>query len=143
MSEVKLDTDGMRYIVLFERITGASPIDCMIDDELNKVTFVVKSEDMGAAIGKGGDHVNRVKSIINKQIEIIEYSDDVREFIENVIQPVSIKNISIEEKKGKRIAYLNVSAGERGFAIGKGGRNISRVKMIVSRHHDIDEVIIQ
>ncbi|RZN15011.1 MAG: NusA-like transcription termination signal-binding factor [Methanosarcinales archaeon] len=143
MSEVKLDTDGMRYIVLFEQITGASPIDCMIDDEINKVTFVVKSEDMGAAIGKSGDHVNRVKSMINKQIEIIEYSDDVREFIKNVIQPVSIKNINIGEKKGKRIAYLNISAGERGFAIGREGRNIGRVKTIVSRHHDIDEVVIQ
>jgi N utilization substance protein A len=143
LSEVKLDTVGIRYIALFEQTTGASPMDCIIDDELNKVIFIVKSKDMGAAIGRNGEHVNRVRSAINKQIEIVEYSEDVCEFIKNVIQPVSVKNINIVERGSKRIAYLEVYAKEKGLAIGRGGRNIDKVKMIVKRHHDISDVIIQ
>lgn len=143
MSEVKLDTAGIRYIALFEQTTGAAPLDCIIDSELNKVVFVVRSRDMGAAIGRNGEHVNRVRSVINKQIEIVEYSEDACEFIKNVIQPVSVKNINIVEKGGKRIAYLDIPLREKGLAIGRGGRNIDKVKMIVKRHHDIDDVVIQ
>jgi N utilization substance protein A len=143
LSEVKLDTEGIRYIALFEQTTGASPMDCIIDSELNKVIFIVKSKDMGAAIGRNGEHVNRVRSVINKQVEIIEYSDDVHEFIKNVIQPVPVKNINIVERGGRQIAYLEVHARDKGLAIGRGGRNIDKVKTIVKRHHDIDDVIIK
>lgn len=143
MSELKLDTDGIRYIALFEQTTGASPTDCIIDNNQNKVTFIVKTEDMGAAIGRHGEHVGRVRTTINKQIEIIEYSENPQEFIKNLLQPVSSKKINILEKNGKHIAYIEVPPREKGLAIGRGGQNIEKLKAIVKRHHDIDNVIIQ
>ncbi|CAD7775003.1 KH domain protein [Candidatus Methanoperedenaceae archaeon GB37] len=143
MSELKLDTDGIRYIALFEKRTGASPTDCIIDSAHNKVTFIVKPEDMGAAIGRHGEHVSRVRTTINKEIEIIEYSENPQEFIKNLLQPVSAKKISIIKRNDKRIAYVEVPAREKGLAIGRGGQKIERLKRIVKRHHDIDNIIIQ
>src|SRR3989337_4242947 len=95
MSEVRLSTDGLRYIALFESLTGAMARDCYEDDVNNRLIFVVKRGDMGLAIGKGGEHINRVKKAIGKHVEIIEHSDDAAEFVKNAFHPVSIRNANI------------------------------------------------
>lgn len=143
MSEVKLSTDGIRYIALFENLTGARAKDCFEDSENNRLVFVIKNGDMGLAIGKGGDHINRVKKAIGKHVEIIEYSDDPVEFVKNAFHPVSIKNVNIVVKDDKRIAYVEVLTKEKGLAIGRDGKNIEKVKKLSTRHHNIDDVIIQ
>ncbi|MBU4076966.1 MAG: NusA-like transcription termination signal-binding factor [Euryarchaeota archaeon] len=143
MSEVKLSTDGIRYIALFENLTGARAKDCFEDSENNRLVFVIKNGDMGLAIGKGGDHINRVKKAIGKHVEIIEYSDDPVEFVKNAFHPVSIKNVNIVVKDDKRIAYVEVLTKEKGLAIGRDGKNIEKVKKLSTRHHNIDDVVIQ
>ncbi len=143
MSEVKLSTDGIRYIALFESLTGARAKDCFEDSENNRLIFVVKSGDMGLAIGKGGEHINRVKKTIGKHIEIIEHSDDPVEFVKNAFHPVSIKNVNLVVKDDKRIAYVEVLTKEKGLAIGREGKNIEKVKKLSTRHHNINDVIIQ
>jgi len=142
MSEVKLSMDGIRYITLFENLTGATARDCF-EPENNKLIFVVKSGDMGLAIGKGGDHINRVKNTIGKHIEIIEHSDDPVEFVKNAFHPVSIMNVNIVLRGDKRIAYVEIHNKEKGLAIGRDGKNIEKVKKLSARHHNIDDVIIQ
>jgi N utilization substance protein A len=142
-SEVKLSTDGIRYIALFENLTGARARDCYEDSENNRLLFVVKNGDMGLAIGKGGDNINRVKKAIGKHIEIIEHSDDPAEFVKNAFHPVLVKNINISVTDGKRIAYVEVPTKEKGLAIGRDGKNIEKVKKLSLRHHNINDVIIQ
>lgn len=71
MMEVKLTTDGIRYIALFERLTGAIARDCIVDEENDRIIFVIKKGDMGLAIGKSGSNINRVKKSIGKHIEIV------------------------------------------------------------------------
>ncbi|VVB90549.1 KH domain protein [uncultured archaeon] len=143
MSEVKLSMDGIRYIALFESMTGARARDCFEDTENNRLIFVVKSGDMGLAIGKGGEHINLVKKTIGKHVEIIEHSDDPVEFVKNAFHPVTIKNVNLAVKDNKRIAYVEVHSKEKGLAIGRDGKNIEKVKKLSARHHNIDDVIIQ
>lgn len=143
MSEVKLSTDGIRYIALFESLTGARARDCFEDAENNRLVFVVKSGDMGLAIGKGGDRINRVKKAIGRHVEVIEHSEDPVEFVKNAFHPVSIKNVNITVKDDKRIAYVEVLTKEKGLAIGRDGKNIEKVKKLSLRHHNIDDVIIK
>ncbi len=143
MSEVKLSTEGIRYIALFESLTGARAKDCYEDIENNRLIFVVKSGDMGLAIGKGGDNINRVKKVIGKHVEVIEHSENPVEFVKNAFHPVSIKNVNLAVKDDKRIAYVEVLTKEKGLAIGRDGKNIEKVKRLSLRHHNIDDVIIQ
>ncbi len=133
MSEVKLSTEGIRYIALFENLTGARARDCYEDTDNNRLIFVVK----------GGDHINRVKKAIGKHVEIIEHSDDPMEFVKNAFHPVSIKNVNLVNKENKRIAYVEVLTKAKGLAIGRDGKNIEKVKKLSLRHHNIDDVIIQ
>jgi N utilization substance protein A len=143
MTEVKLTTEGIRYIALFESLTQAVARDCYIDDENDRVIFVVKNGDMGLAIGKNGNNINRVKRSIGKHIEIVEFSGDVDEFIANALQPVSVKKVHVVTKESKKLAYVEVTSKDRGIAIGKNGRNIHKAKVLAQRHYGLDDVIIQ
>ncbi|MBW6471452.1 MAG: NusA-like transcription termination signal-binding factor [Methanosarcinaceae archaeon] len=141
MTETKLSTEGIRYIALFESVTGAGIKDCIVEDD--RIIYVVKTGEMGAAIGKNGDHINRVKKSVDKHVELVEYSDDPEKFINNVIGSASVKSVTLVLKQDKRLAYVEVSDNDKGLAIGREGKNIEKVKMLMQRHHNIDDVIIQ
>jgi len=143
MMEVKLTTDGIRYIALFERLTGAFARDCIVDEENDRIIFVVKNGDMGLAIGKNGNNINRVKKSIGKHIEIVEHSDDLNEFVANALQPVAVKKVQIVSKDYKRLAFVEVMSKDKGLAIGKNGRNIQKAKVLAQRHYGLEDVIIQ
>lgn len=143
MTEVKLTTEGIRYIALFESLTRAIARDCYIDADNDRVIFVVKNGDMGLAIGKNGNNINRVKKSIGKHIEIVEFSGEVDEFIVNALQPVSVKKVHVVSKENKKLAYVEVMPKDRGIAIGKNGRNIHKAKVLAQRHYGLDDVIIQ
>ncbi|HEC57362.1 MAG TPA: NusA-like transcription termination signal-binding factor [Candidatus Syntrophoarchaeum butanivorans] len=139
---VVLDTDGMRYIALFESMTGAVVLDCIVDRENERLIFVVKQGEMGLAIGRGGENINRVRSMIDKKIEVVEYSSDASEFISNSFQPASIKKVKIVKKDNRNLAYVEVAQKDKGLVIGKNGRNIQKVKMLANRHHNIDDILV-
>ncbi len=39
---IKFTSREMRYIALFQSITGATVKDCIVDNDLNRIIFVVK-----------------------------------------------------------------------------------------------------
>jgi N utilization substance protein A len=142
MEALKLSANEIRYIALFESMTGAVTKDCIIDEDGKKITFIVKKGDIGLAIGRKGANVQRVSRALGKKIEIIEYSDDPAEFVANVLHPIKVKSVDIEVKADKKVAKVKVDMQDKPQAIGRGGKNLARIKNILKRHHGIDEVII-
>ncbi|ADI73678.1 NusA family KH domain protein [Methanohalobium evestigatum Z-7303] len=141
MSEIKLSTEELRYIAMFEQTTGAEVRDCIVDED--RIIYVVEAGNMGAAIGKNGEHINKVKENVDKHVELVEYSEDPSEFIKNAFGPVAVSSVNLVNKDDKQYAYVQVSNNSKGLAIGSNGKNIDKVKMIANRHHNIDSVIIQ
>jgi len=133
----------MHYISLFESLTGAVTKDCIIDEKLNRLIFVVKPGDMGLAIGKGGSNVKRLKRMIGKNVEVVEYSDDPEEFIKHSLSPARVRLIKISTvPDGRKMAYVTIEPQDKGIAIGREGKNISRARIIAKRYFDIDHVVI-
>ena len=98
---------------------------------------------MGLAIGKNGTNAQKVKETLNKPIYIIEYSEDPVKFIKNIIWPVKVKSIHVSERKdGKKIAVLDINKKDKGLVIGKEGKNIDRIKNLLKRHHNLDDIMI-
>ena len=141
MGEIRLTTESIQYIALFENMTKAKILDCILEEE--RVVYVVKQGDMGLAIGKNGENINRVKKVLDKPIELIEYSDDPIIFLKNAFGPVSLNSVNIINRNDKRLAYAEVPNKEKGLAIGRNGKNIEKVKMLARRHHNIEDVILQ
>jgi N utilization substance protein A len=140
MMGVKLGTEEIKYINLFENMTGASVKDCILQE---KVFFVVKQGQMGLAIGRKGANIQRLTETIGKSIEIIEYSDDPETFVRNILRPASIRNVTITTRPdNKVVATLDVLRRDKGLAIGPKGKNIERAKTLMERHHNIGDIVI-
>ncbi|MBS7250281.1 MAG: NusA-like transcription termination signal-binding factor [Candidatus Freyarchaeota archaeon] len=140
---VKLTSTELRYIALFESITGAVVKDCIVDEEEGRIVFVIKPGDIGMAIGKRGTNIKRVRDFIKKPIDVVEYADTPEDFIKNTLAPARIKSIHITEKRnGRKVAVVNVDPKDKGIAIGKAGKNVARARLLARRHFQIDDVII-
>ena len=140
--KIKFTTDEIRYITIFEGLTGARVRDCVINDAEGSITFVVNKGDFGLAIGHGGDKVKRAKRVIGKGIEVVEYSDDPIEFLKNTLSPARVESVKITEKNGKKAAVVTVDLQDKGLAVGKHGKKIQNAKKLVERHHDIQDIVL-
>ena len=144
MASIKLGGDEIRFISIFETLTGSSVRDCIIDPDKNRIVFVVNEGNIGLAIGKKGANIRRVKNFLKKNIDVVEYASTPEEFLKNALAPARVKNITItnSKKDGRKIAFVVVDSRDRGIAIGKNGRNIAKARILAKRHFDIDDVII-
>jgi N utilization substance protein A len=141
---IKFTANEIRYIALFENMTGAMVKDCIIDDENGKVTFVVKNGDMGLAIGKKGSTVSKVQRAVDKGVEIIELSDDPIQFIKNILSPAELQSIKVlQRESGEKIATVTADNTNKRIAIGKNGINIERAKLLAKRQHNISNIILK
>ncbi|TET20463.1 NusA-like transcription termination signal-binding factor [Candidatus Bathyarchaeota archaeon] len=142
-SGIRFTGREMRYIALFESITGATAKDCIVDDELNRIIFIVKEGDIGAAIGKGGKNIHLLERMTGKRHEIIEHSENPAQFIKNALKPARVNEIRITERPdGSTIAVVSVSSRDKGVAIGKNGRNAERIRFLAKRYFQIQNVSI-
>jgi N utilization substance protein A len=141
-SKIRLTSDEMKYIALFETTTGATAKDCLIDEKNNRIIFVAKEGEAGLAIGKNGKKVELLKKMVGKPIEIVEYSDKPEQLIKNALYPAKIKNIRKIEKNNKVTMIVEVDPKDKALAIGRNGKTIEKARMLVKRYFQIERVII-
>jgi len=142
-SGIKFTCDEMRYIALFESISGASVKDCIIDEEQGRAIFIVNQGQVGVAIGRGGRNIHTLERMTGKKHEIIEYSEDAVQFIKNALKPAAVREVRVTERMdGKKMAVVTVNPKDKGVAIGKNGKNAERLRFLAKRYFDIQNVSI-
>ena len=95
MVRLKLDPETLGLFSLMEKITGARVKDCFKDEDT--IYFVVNPGELGKAVGKGGANIRRVQQELGKRIKVIEFRDELAEFIKNVIYPLTVEEIKEQE----------------------------------------------
>lgn len=128
-----------RYIALFEDVSGAVARDCVVDEEGDRVVFVVAPDDMATAIGPDGRTVARVEERIGRDISLVEDAADPELFVANALAPAVVYEVSVTEDD-ETVAYADVDEADRGVAIGADGRNIEIARVLVRRHFDVDDI---
>ncbi|MEM2901865.1 MAG: NusA-like transcription termination signal-binding factor [Candidatus Bathyarchaeia archaeon] len=141
-SRIKLTGEEMRYIALFESVTKATVMDCLIDDKSNRLIFVTKQGDMGLAIGRGGRNINMLRKMIGRPIEVVEYSETPEDLIRNSLSPAKVRNIRMAARPDKKIMVVEVEPKDKALAIGKNGRTIDKTRMLAKRYFQVDHVLI-
>ena len=139
---IRLTNEEMRYIALFESITGATSEDCVIDRKNGRIIFIAKKGEMGLAIGKNGKNIDTLRKRTSRQIEVVENAESPEELIKNSLFPVRIKNIRMTETPERKIAVIEVEPKDKAMTIGRNGRTIEKTRMLVKRHFQIDHVVI-
>jgi len=148
---IKLDRQSMELISLFNNISGAIIKDCFIfqspENNSEIIVFLVKKEDVGKAIGKAGEHVKDLMTKLQKKIDVIPWSDNLEQFIQFILNTtknsIQVQNIEIKASRNeKKTVIISVRPQDRGKAIGKEGSMIRKIKELVLRHFNIDNVII-
>ena len=132
---VKLETDAIRTMATFEKITKVHPKDCIITEE--QIYFLVEPEKMGFVIGRGGSVIKEVSRILGKPVKVFGYYNDPKELIRNVAPTVK----TIETNNGSMIVSL--PAGDKVALIGKNGNNIKALKAILDRHFHIKNLRVK
>jgi len=135
--DLKFDTSTMQYITLFENLTKARVKDCLGLEE--KIVFIVNKGHLGLAIGKNSVNLKKLKFVLKKNIDIIEYSDDVVVFIKNIFHNYKVINVVIENNN----ATVIVEPKDKGKAIGKNGRNLRTAREIAHRHYGIQSMVVR
>jgi N utilization substance protein A len=88
-----------------------------------------KIDPIGACIGQKGVRIQSVmEELNNERVDIIEWSQDPREFIATSLQPAKIAEVIIvnagEDERVRKRAAVFVEEAERPMAIGKKGQNV-------------------
>ncbi|MDH5815568.1 MAG: NusA-like transcription termination signal-binding factor [Candidatus Nezhaarchaeota archaeon] len=144
MPNIRLSDEEMRYITLFESISGATAKDCIIDNNTNRIIFVIKKGEMGMAIGKNGINIKRATKLIGRPVEVVESGDTPEELIKNALFPAKVHAVKItRDAFGRLVAHVAVDPKDKGLAIGREGMRIQRARLLAKRYFDIDAVIVK
>lgn len=141
-TRIKLSSEQMRYIALFENITGATANDCVVDPTYERIIFVAKPGEMGLAIGKGGKNINMLRKMVGRTVEVVESGNTVEELVRNSLAPAKVKELRVTERPDKKIVVVEVDPRDKALAIGKNGRTIDRTRLLAKRYFQIDHVQI-
>jgi N utilization substance protein A len=140
---IKLSTDQMRLISLFQNVTKATARDCLDDEKQNRIIFVVNEGKMGLAIGKGGSNIKSLQNILKRNVELVEHFDDPTKFLKNILNPKFVKEVKIDIKAdGSSHAIVIVDHGKKGLVVGREGRNAEKARLFAKRYFNISNVLI-
>ena len=140
---IKLSTDQIRLISLFQNVTKTTARDCLDDEKQNKIIFVVNEGKMGLAIGKGGSNIKSLQNILKRNVELVEHFDDPAKFLKNILNPKFVNEVKLDTKQdGSSQAIVIVDQGKKGLVVGREGRNAEKARLFAKKYFNISSVLI-
>ncbi|MBY0539514.1 transcription termination factor NusA [Patescibacteria group bacterium] len=96
-------------------------------------------DPVGALVGQRGVRVSTVMSELGgERIDIIEWSENTVQFIEDALSPANVLSVTLNEED--RRAKVEVSEDQQSLAIGRGGQNVRLAAKLTGWSIDIQAV---
>ena len=93
-------------------------------------------DPVGACVGVRGSRVHGiVRELCNENIDVINYTTNMKLFIQRALSPAKVSSINIDEENLKAEVYLQPE--EVSLAIGRGGLNIKLASMLTGYTIDV------
>lgn len=132
-AEVPEISDGLISIKKVSRMPG----------ERAKVaveSYDERIDPVGACVGVKGSRVHGiVRELCNENIDVINYTSNIKLFIQRALSPAKITSMSIDEENHKAEVYLQPE--EVSLAIGRSGLNIKLASMLTEFTIDVFRVL--
>ncbi len=119
---------------------GIIEIKAIVREPGERAKVAVESHDdridaVGACVGMKGVRIHSiVRELNNENIDVINYSDDVLQFLVRALAPAKLKNIQLD-KENKKIT-VTVEKDQMSLVIGRNGQNIRLASKLIG--YDID-----
>lgn len=128
--------ESLQYMNIFKRATNISPLDYF--EAGSDLVFVVDKAKVGAALGRRGANIKRLKDMLNKKIKVVGAGRDAKEIVCNFLYPIRAKSIEIEST----VISLQLNSGsERRLLLNNQQSRLRLLKQIVNRYHpEISEI---
>ncbi len=98
-----------------------------------------KIDPIGSCVGQKGVRVTNVMDELNgERIDIIQWSENVEEYIKAALAPAKVAHLDIDEEK-KRVSVY-VQPDQRPLAIGKEGQNVRLASRLTGYELDIMDI---
>lgn len=125
-----ISMQDIRHLNLFNQITRINTRYCI--NYNNMLIFCVPKNFVMKAVGENAKNLKRMSEIIGKRIRVIPLPrgiQDAKSFIENIISPVTFKDLEITEKE----IILNAGGTQNKAAlIGRDKRRLIEMQKIVN-----------
>lgn len=96
-------------------------------------------DPVGAMVGQRGVRVTTIMSELGgEKIDVVEWSADPVEFIEEALSPASVLDVDLDEEA--KIAKVSVAEDQQSLAIGKGGQNARLAAKLTGWKIDVQAV---
>ena len=128
-AEVPEIADGLITIKRIARMPG------------ERAKIAVESYDdridpVGACVGVKGSRVHGiVRELCNENIDVVNYTANIKLFIQRALSPAKISSINVDEENKKAEVYLRPD--EVSLASGRGGMNIKLASMLTEYTIDV------
>lgn len=126
-----------RYIEELRIFTRSTAVDCIVDERFDRVIYVIKPGDMGLAIGRKGESINRLSRQLGRRLEMVEYGETPEAFIANIIRPAEFAGLS-PTGEGDAVDLVIRHRADLGVVIGRGGSTIEKVRLLCRRFFDLE-----
>jgi N utilization substance protein A len=144
---LRLSRAHPRFVVkLFEMeapelASGAIEIKSLAREPGSRTKIALSSVDphvdpVGSLVGQRGVRVSTVMGALGgERIDIIEWSEDAKEFVREALSPATPLSVELDEENHR--ATVTVAEDEQSLAIGRGGQNVRLAAKLTGWNIDI------
>lgn len=98
-----------------------------------------KIDPIGACVGQKGARIQSIMDELNgERIDVIEWKENLEEFIKAALSPATIAVINLDNKAGRAKIYVHTD--QRPLAIGRNGQNVRLASQLVGLELDILDI---
>ena len=128
-AEVPEIADGLITIKKIARMPGERA-------KIAVESYDERIDPVGACVGVKGSRVHGIVRELNgENIDVINYTNNTKLFIQRALSPAKISSLTIDEENKKAEVYLRPE--EVSLAIGRGGLNIKLASMLTEYTIDV------
>lgn len=123
-----INMEDMRHLNLFGQITRVQTRFCFKYN--NTLIFCVPYQLLSQAVGQNGQNVQRMKEVLRRRVRIIPRPrgiQDAKNFIENIVNPLTIKEVSMDGDE----LIINSNRQNKAALIGRDKRRLKEMQSIV------------
>ncbi len=124
-----INMQDMRHLNLFSKVTRVSTRFCFQYN--NALIFCVPLGMISRAIGERGKNIQELSYILGKRAKVVPQPrgiQDVKQFIENIVKPVTFKDLEIKDNE------IIINAGgtqSKAMLIGRNKRRLLEMQSII------------